>query len=162
MCASILAVAAMHLATASFAQAVKMVEAIEDPDLAFVDRFIHQPGPGGPLAIAFNVATLRDVTIRDVVVGHPDLDGDGAPELLVVIEHSYYCGTVGCPAYLFTPCKGRYLFVDEFTYEGMWLTDEARGGWRTFLTDEEIWRWDGLRYVSECRPAALQCLMEEG
>jgi hypothetical protein len=146
------------MASMALAQSVKTGRAIDDADLAFVDRFIHQPRAGGPLAYTFHDDGLSDVSIWNVRVGHPDLNDDGEPELLVVLEHILYCGTAGCPAFIFTRCRGEYLLLEEFTYEGMWLAGEARGGWRTFLTSERIWRWDGLAYDSECLPEALQCL----
>lgn len=38
---------------------------------------------------------------RDVEVAEADIDDDGIPELFLVIENAYYCGTAGCIAFIF-------------------------------------------------------------
>ena len=109
---------------------------------------------------SFNL--MRPLSFKEISVGRHDVDGDSVDELFVYIEHSGFCGTIGCEGTIFQRQQNdwrviggfRSLFgsVDSVGDERghLILKGTGKDGYRTLKSPTEIHRWDGTQYDWEC------------
>lgn len=77
------------------------------------------------------------------LVGATDLNNDGSEELLVLMQDSYFCGSGGCTAYLFSSV-GDVITRMTVTRKPILVSDRITNGWRDFY----VWSNGSLRVMS--------------
>lgn len=85
------------------------------------------------------------VSMRDVHVASPDLNGDGIPEILVRLEAGYYCGNGPCPILFFRLRDGEWTLFDEGS-GSYYVSDEWENGHRVLYDLGLARSWDGNEY----------------
>jgi hypothetical protein len=96
-------------------------------------------------------ASYMPIDVEYIGVAKIDLNDDGVDELILNFDLStYYCGTVGCDAFLFRKMNGAWQPIGE--YKGLMaaMSDEKDRGWRRIEIrdgdgDSEL-KWDGQTY----------------
>ncbi len=88
-----------------------------------------------------------------VRVGQIDLNDDGRPELLLMIDGDAWLSDMGNPLMIANWLDGKWVAVgwswgDE---DSVFVTVESKNGWRTIDTGTQILRWDGREYQRENR-----------
>jgi hypothetical protein len=80
-----------------------------------------------------------------------DLNGDGKPEILVLVVGRMLCGSCGCPLFVMTKQGNRYVVVSEIICSNtpVIVSDKRTNGWNDLI----------LRQRSH---AGIQCLVQDG
>lgn len=87
-----------------------------------------------------------------------DLNGDGKPEVLVLLYGVDCCGSGGCPAFVLTPAGKRLSIVCDQTLcsTPIIVCEEKTKGWKNLIFCSRYGyfpsRWAGTRYVSAKDP----------
>lgn len=89
-----------------------------------------------------------DFTLAQVRVGRFDLDGDGDPELFLMIDQPHWVTTGGKPLVVATWVDGHWLpvgwgWADE---DGVFVTDEVLDGWRSIVAGNTLMQWTAKGY----------------
>ena len=83
-------------------------------------------------------------------VAEVDLNDDGTPELLCLLEHSYFCGTGGCSYYIIQREGSGARVIGEgggFPRLKIRILDRKDHGYHR-IKSLDIMKWDGMRYQS--------------
>jgi hypothetical protein len=72
-----------------------------------------------------------------------DLNNDGTPEVIVVVEHPFVCGTGGCLTYVFEVSSGTATPIVEVLSRGnIALGNGTTGDWRNLVIDGSSFLFD--------------------
>ena len=97
---------------------------------------------------------IRD---QDVLVGRFDLNDDGSEEIFLVIESSYYCGSIGCPSIVLKRDGNTWIKISD-GHHGGWVLTERVCGYRSLGSRDGVERWNGKKYqFAYCYPHENQC-----
>ncbi|MBL4691891.1 MAG: hypothetical protein JKY92_00985 [Magnetovibrio sp.] len=87
-----------------------------------------------------------------------DLNDDGVDDVIMVFQHSSYCGTVGCDAYVFLSKDNASLAsVGSITIDlnTVKAGKPLRSGTMTIYAKDECLLWAGERYTKVFSPSEL-------
>jgi hypothetical protein len=59
------------------------------------------------------IAWDRAIQDGEIKIARADLDDDGIPEILIMVERSGWCGSIGCRGLLLQNWQGRWVLVDK-------------------------------------------------
>lgn len=120
------------------------------------------------------------LSVDELYIGRYDINGDGQPELFVVIGSSYFCGTAGCENPIFQKRNGHWVELTGLDGGGWIGSDETGGsnchfievpgerrhGWLTLIGLETGLRWRRDRRTGRIEEIAFcltrQCRHETG
>ncbi len=88
----------------------------------------------------------------DFAITLTDLNGDGYPEALVVMSHSYWCGTAGCAARILDLQPMRPMVIGEFSANQLGAASSTTAGWRDVEVDGRRAGWRGQARGYETLP----------
>jgi len=82
-----------------------------------------------------------------------DLDGDGHPDAIVLLQSSTWCGSGGCTMLIFRGAADRFTFVSRSTLVGLPIrvSPETTHDWKTLIVytkgeGDVVMRFDGKQY----------------
>ena len=117
----------------------------------FINRFIAKEKEQGWLPESYS----RE---RSVYIGRYDLNDDGNLELIVVVDNSMFCGSVGCHPDIFEKQGGLWTNIGTVSAHGLLVMREKVCGYRSLGGTQGIYRWDGKYYdLAYCYPEQLEC-----
>ena len=94
---------------------------------------------------------------RNVWVGRFDLNDDGDKEIVLRVNSGYFCGSVGCPTFVFERQGDTWAEIDNGHFNGLVLTERVCG-YRSLISRNGIGRWNGETYeFAYCFPWENQC-----
>lgn len=95
---------------------------------------------------------------RSVYIGRYDLNDDGNLELIVVVDNSMFCGSVGCHPDIFEKRGGLWRDIGGLSAHGILVMHESVCGYRSLRGTEGIYRWNGQAYdFAYCFPDRIEC-----
>lgn len=102
----------------------------------------------------YNAGGENGFTRDNLRLGRIDLDGDGRPELVVMVDAPGWEAEQGNPFVVAQWRKTRWIAVgwgwgDEDT---VFATSEVQGGWRSIDGGKVVMRWLGREYHAENKP----------
>ena len=150
-CAVIAALAVTYLASPLSADEVVIRSDNFGPDFAFVDEFLSLNWPEY-YRPERPIDGVPEITLDDVNIGRYDVDGDGEAELFLHIRYVRFCGTAGCPTYVFERNEGVWTKVSGMTGgRRMRVWTDPETGYNTVYGDISGFRWTGevYEYIGE-------------
>jgi len=106
-------------------------------------------------AFAEPLAESRAAGAQDsVLTARADLNGDGAPEILGMVQSGYLCiPASGCPVGVFQAAGGSYSLVATVYGDVIEVLDSRTKGWRDLglgsLSGMSTWKWTGSEYAPQ-------------
>jgi hypothetical protein len=117
----------------------------------FINRFIEKEKEPGWLPESYS----RE---RSVTIGRYDLNEDGSPELIIVVDNSMFCGSIGCHPDIFEKRGGLWRDIGGVSAHGILVMRERVCGYRSLKGTEGIYRWNGYTYdFAYCFPNQVEC-----
>lgn len=95
--------------------------------------------------MADELANAREANGFDATLNahRVDLNNDGTPEVIVVVEHPFVCGTGGCLTYVFEISSGTATPIVEVLSRGnIALGNGSTGDWRNLVIDGSSFLFD--------------------
>ncbi len=105
-----------------------------------------------------NLDQLKKLNItiepKNLLLGIVDLNGDRRPDVFMIVNSYYMCGTAGCGAFVYiNRGKNRYksvdvsVFIQNLNY--FYLAKTKTRGYRDLIVDDEIiLKYNGQKYVN--------------
>jgi hypothetical protein len=121
------------------------------PDETFIKLYYEKRERASYIGGTTPPAIIKHIP-NDFYVGRHDINHDGKPELIVMIQKNAWCGTIGCITAVFHKCAGHWHEISNLSLLGayVFVEDEPNNPWRTIYSYSGGYRWNGKSYDFFC------------
>lgn len=93
---------------------------------------------------------LNAVKRGEVHWAEADLNGDGRPERLIILQNVGWCGSAGCLMRILRQKAGKWRLLSDSDGEAGYIQvlPQTDGGWHRIGYGREAYYWNGCEYIN--------------